>query len=1135
MKHRLILCLLLGSSALFAQVEESFEGNFPENTTSYPPNRWELSSIEPLAGNQSLHHAYNNNEAGQDAISWPFQPEIPHSGLRWQWLIRYNYNPSSGNHWGYYLASSDGAQAMSSESVADGWVIGVNITGSDDLLKVWHISSGNPEVWLTTSFNWQDQADKDKAVAIQVDLSETNNLTISLNTNGYINLVGKIAEKNLSETPDFSHTGLVYTYTSSADQLLWLDNLYCGPPIADQTAPTLPWYKLLSPNSIQLGFSEPMDSLSVVTPGNYAISSGTPSIQKVEVTETLPTNATLTLSEALLPNTQCQLNISNLKDLNNNTIADTSLPILYQSLEPYDLIISEILPDPSPPLGLPEAEFIELSNRLPIAINTEGMILKINEKSFSLPGHNVDSSGFLIICSTADTSSLAHYGNVMGIQSLSSLTNSSGSIVITSDKGIQLDSIAYSELWYGDNEKDGGGWSLEIIDPRNHCSQGANWEASCDLTGGTPGRKNCALRPNLDNTPPFLISAQIISPVQVNLEFNEPLTSVSLHTPDCFLLNNKPPQYLQPRINNKQVTLIYEDTLTSPSENTLQLSLLTDLCAHIIKDTTTKLSYYHPQFGDIVINEFMADPEPSQGLPPIEYIELYNTSKWTIELSQLSIMVNDKPCGLPAYQLAPESFVVIQNEEAPTPWLQNHIIVPDLPLIPNTEASITLWNTSNNLLHWISYTPDYYDNTKAEGGWSLEQKNPQLPCQQLTNWQWSTHAQGGTPGEANTSFKATSDNEAPLIQSVSPVDSVLLRVVFSEPLTTCKCTAANFSIANYSGNILTVEWEDPRQQQLFIALSSPLQTQKNYSLLLEEPLFDCAGNIATDIPYHFQLPLRPTAGTCILNEVMYEPPTNCPEYVEIYNKGEHSIDLEELLVAYRKNDLSEYVFQKISTEPAQLMSGDYLLLTSDSMSLNQCYLPCTTAKIQILPSFPALSNEGGTLALATPDETIIESINYTPDLHFAPLSTTHGVSLERISYEKGIETAQNWTSASYSCNYQTAGCPNSQHRDDLAENKILISPKAFTPNNDGHEDQTLIQINATANNQMASIRIFTSRGYPIRTLANNVLLGSKNQFIWNGTDKQGELVEAGIYIIFIEIFQENKKAKLYKKSCTLLR
>ena len=78
-----------------------------------------------------------------------------------------------------------------------------------------------------------------------------------------------------------------------------------------------------------------------------------------------------------------------------------------------------------------------------------------------------------------------------------------------------IDSVNYSDNWYKDEDKRDGGWTLEIIDPDNICSEHQNWVASEDELGGTPGTQNSVFANKPDLTGPKLLSAIPISPFEL--------------------------------------------------------------------------------------------------------------------------------------------------------------------------------------------------------------------------------------------------------------------------------------------------------------------------------------------------------------------------------------------------------------------------------------------------------------------------------------------------------------------------------------------------------------------------------------------------------------------------------------------
>ena len=1133
MKYGLVISLLFLFQHVGAQVEETFEEVFPSEAYEHPAGRWELSNEQPLDGKGSLHHAFNNSDAAIDAISWPYKLLIETEPLEWRFLIRYDYNPSSGNHWAFYLASSEDAQYMSADNISNGLAIGVNLTGSDDTLRIWEVAQGNFTPWLTTNINWQDDLEKGTPINMKVTLTESGMLSVYLKDSDETNVMDFIGSRTFNQSIECRHIGFAYTYTSSADQLLWIDNLYCGPPVADTIRPSLSSWQIASPNSLQLFFSEPMDSASLNQIANYQLQQPELTISEIATVGQNPNSAILTFANEIPENSPYKLNISGLKDPAQNVLNDTLLQFVRLIVHPYDIVINEFMPDPSPSIGLPDEEFIELYNTLPFALSIENMIVSINDRDYLLPEKLIDSAGYLIICDSEHSERFSTFGNTLGIQSMSSLTNTSGGIELRDTAGRIIDSLHYYQFWYGDEEKESGGWSLERVDPQNTCGESMNWLASEDLTGGTPGKINAVAHSNIDDQKPLLSSWTVVSPVQINISFSEP---VRVNTSSVIEFNEKHPKYLDSDERNQYFTLILEDTLTSPSANDLHLANIPDYCDNLIEDSTVTITYYLPKFGDVVISELMADPEPGQGLQYGEYIELFNASLYPIQLGGMVLSINNNPSILPEYLLSPSEYLMISAEGFISSDEQKDMEPLTLPAIPNEAAIIELWNTQNELLHWADYSVEWHtENAKMEGGWALEMKNTNLPCQQQSNWGSSRNKEGGTPAKPNSIAHNTPDETMPMINEVSPIDSLNLWVSFSEPMDENKIAPNCFIIGNYDGSITELNWDNSFNESLHLSLSKPLKTGIDYTLKVKVAVQDCEGNALEKENYPFQLAVWPQSGSCLFNEIHYEPASACAEFIEIVNTQANSIVLESMLLMYKRNENAEWESVKLSNQPAQSAAGNFLVITSDTLSFNACYNPCSEAKIIVLDDFPTLSNEGGYLRLETVEGTIIDQVHYQPEMHFDKLASNQGVSLERIHQDVSSDEMSNWTSAAYTANYQTAGCPNSQHRSTSATSNIEILPKAFTPNNDGHEDQTVILVENERNEASVTIRIFTSSGMPVRTLANNALLGTQNTFIWDGKDKQGELLEAGIYIMHIEVYESNKPAEQYRRSCTLLR
>jgi hypothetical protein len=77
-----------------------------------------------------------------------------------------------------------------------------------------------------------------------------------------------------------------------------------------------------------------------------------------------------------------------------------------------------------------------------------------------------------------------------GVTSFPSLNNAGDDVVLKDSNGNEIDKLTYTDDWYQDLIKKSGGYSLELINPNDPCSDASNWIASTSSSGGTPGFQN---------------------------------------------------------------------------------------------------------------------------------------------------------------------------------------------------------------------------------------------------------------------------------------------------------------------------------------------------------------------------------------------------------------------------------------------------------------------------------------------------------------------------------------------------------------------------------------------------------------------------------------------------------------------
>ena len=133
-----LIFIFLNNVNGITQIIENFENNDFSKWYQSKENHWGIISDLPIQGKYTLKHIYDNDDSDTDQISLDIGILDLSLGItKWRFQICYGYNPSSSNNWSIFLVSDEDAGNMTPEGTANGYVLGVNFTGSDDCLKLW--------------------------------------------------------------------------------------------------------------------------------------------------------------------------------------------------------------------------------------------------------------------------------------------------------------------------------------------------------------------------------------------------------------------------------------------------------------------------------------------------------------------------------------------------------------------------------------------------------------------------------------------------------------------------------------------------------------------------------------------------------------------------------------------------------------------------------------------------------------------------------------------------------------------------------------------------------------------------------------------------------------------------------------
>jgi hypothetical protein len=113
--------------------------------------------------------------------------------------------------------------------------------------------------------------------------------------------------------------------------------------------------------------------------------------------------------------------------------------------------------------------------------------------------------------------------------------------------------------------------------------------------------------------------------------------------------------------------------------------------------------------------------------------------------------------------------------------------------------------------------------------------------------------------------------------------------------------------------------------------------------------------------------------------------------------------------------------------------------------------------------------------------------------------------------------------------------PNSVLSEETESRQFIIFIDQDHSDNDGNEDFLVIDLALTGLGNIISVAVFDETGGFVKKIADNMLAGPEASIVWNGTADDEKLVETGIYIILITVFDDTGKTRKWKKVCTVIR
>ncbi|MBR8535556.1 lamin tail domain-containing protein [Carboxylicivirga sediminis] len=518
--------------------------------------------------------------------------------------------------------------------------------------------------------------------------------------------------------------------------------------------------RLIDTSTLELHFTKSVNANgfmnAIFTIDDYPIRIG-------DIKTISPTIYSVTLAEALNNGQTYQLTISNVTDAIGDIIPEKTSSIVFYQPKRFDVVFNEWMADPTPSMGLPEVEYIELLNTSEFELSLHNWKLWINNKQVTLPAATLPARAMICLLNSADADNWPEDVPAIFVDNMPALNNTGCELVLSDADDNIMDAFRYSPAAIpGEGFKREGGWSVERIDPLNQSGQKDNYHRCMNLSGGTPGTINSVYRGNADIQPPNIAQCVLQSNSTLLITFDETM----LFT-DNISVEIEPSLTIQ----RQESDSVFLRELTMHFTEPLHVNDAYRLSAIGISDWAGNLMHleYPLLFGvpdsleknDLLINEVLFNPYTDGK----DFVEIYNQSDKIINLSDLYLPeINEETIEkLHAIDninqlLLPKSYVAISQNIAQLKQFYSCkdetalLEAQTLPTYPDQEGIVALTNKQGIILDVFNYSEQmHFDLLKDKEGISLERLSWESPTNDATNWHSAASTAGfATPGYTNS-------------------------------------------------------------------------------------------------------------------------------------------------------------------------------------------------------------------------------------------------------------------------------------------------------------------------------------------------------------------------------------------------
>ena len=622
-----------------------------------------------------------------------------------------------------------------------------------------------------------------------------------------------------------------------------------------------------------------------------------------------------------------------------------------------------------------------------------------------------------------------------------------------------------------------------------------------------------------DESLPVVEKWLLKSPEQLNIYFSKPLDLLTNYQVDFQLKDAKGKDLkLYPPLLDTLNPYLLEIHFDSIKPNDIH-----QFRGTIIDKSKNKNPFYFtferregsaPNPGDLLISEILAIPNSGkQG----EFIEIYNRTSQTLQLTAFKLIVNKSILELPDFFISPNAYYILYNLKDSLYFLENQSKygASNFPSLPNSGGfiEITYKGISIDRMNYGHFPK--WDHSLSTGK-SLERRSITHLSDCILNWTLCTHESGNSVGLKNNVQELPLPIFEPVIDHIFPFSPDTLHFFATMPLN----SPFEREIQLFSSSSLVPDkiFAGIEPNNWIITLKEPLVAKKTYQFSLLKGLKNCLDQ-ENNQPQTIRigLPEKPEIGEKIfINEILFDPLAYQKPFIEVQANTQYPIDF---------NDIHWGNLNEVKYPHRILFPFEPYAITENPPALSAQYGNTADKSHIIEGKIPNLSRLQGSTSLYHGTNEM-DNIIYDKNWHSPWLKSTTGISLERKGAQSNGQIDKSWASAA---GFRTGASPGKENtssgkEQSLLKEKALLEPISFN----GINQVQYCKIDSEYSGSQLNIRIFDTFGNEVNYLVKNQILGYKDEIFWSGKNENEGILANGHYIWWIEILQANGVRRVIK-------